>query len=40
MMKREITYTIENTNNIIYVLLHKNDFNILNLSHITIGLTN
>ena len=39
MMKREITYKTENANTIIYVLLHKNDFNILNLSHITSRLT-
>ena len=45
MVKREITNRTENTllytikNTIIYVLLHKNDFNILNLSDITSGLT-
>ena len=38
MVKSEIRYKTENTNTIIYVLLHKNDFNILNLSHITSGL--
>ena len=39
MVRREITYKTENTNTIIYVLLHNNNCNILNLGHITSGLT-
>ena len=35
MVRREITYKTENRNTIIYLLLHKNDFNNLNLNHIT-----
>ena len=38
MVKRE-KYKTENTNTIIHVPLHQNDFNILNLSYITSGLT-
>ena len=39
MVRREITYKTENRNSIIYVLLHKKNFDNLNLSHITSGLT-
>ena len=38
MVKRE-KYKTENTNTIIHVPLHQNDFNILNLNYITSGLT-
>ena len=38
MVKKEITYKTKNTNTITYVM-HKNDFNSLNLSHIMIELT-
>ena len=37
-VRRKVTYKTENRNNIMYLLLHKNDFNNLNLSHITSGL--
>ena len=38
MVKRE-KYKTENTNTIIHVPLHQNNFNILNISYITSGLT-
>ena len=34
-----VTYKTENTNIVMYVLVHWNDFNIINLSHITSGFT-
>ena len=39
MIRREIPFKTENRNTIISVLLHKNDFNNLNLSHIKSGHT-
>ena len=39
MVKTELTYKTENTKTVICVLLHWNDSSILNLSHITSGLT-
>ena len=39
MVNREITHKTENTNTIVYVLLHWNNFYIFNLSHITSGVT-
>ena len=38
MVNREITHKTENTNTNTHELLYLNDFNIVNLSHITNGL--